>query len=137
MPQNSMIPGLAGVTYADGIAELAPPFVLYQPRSLTLDVLDMAFPNNPSVPAGQRFTNPEKTDSDVLMFLRAFDFTGNNLILLYNPLTSFRCIIYHELLHACGETPEVRNIRDGAIRHSMIGCDALTELEDEQTSASR
>ncbi len=124
-----MMPGLPGVTYADGIRQLALPFALYMPGTVVLDVWDAALPSNAAVPAGQRFTNPEKTDSKIGVFLHAFDLVRTTLVLLYNPSTPFRCIIYHELLHACGESQEVRDIIDGVISHSTIGCEAITEME--------
>jgi hypothetical protein len=42
---------------------------------------------------------------------------------------SFESIIYHELLHACGDSPVLRNeVQDGVIRHTKICSEAINNL---------
>ena len=43
--------------------------------------------------------------------------------------TSFESIIYHELLHACGDSPVLRNeVHDGVIRHTLVCSEAINNL---------
>ena len=42
----------------------------------------------------------------------------------------FKCVVNRELLHACGDSPMLREeVRDGIIRPNIIGWDALNHLQ--------
>jgi len=124
--------GLSNLSYEAGVKELAIPFELFEPEKIVLDIVDSEYPGNRDVPAAQDFIEPKANNykkSWIRIFLRAFDFNGTQIVLRFSPGTPFRCVIYHELLHACGDTKDLRGIVDGAIRHSMIGCKAIFALE--------
>lgn len=124
--------GLPGTTYQEGIAELATPFSLFEPEVIVLDIVDASYPKNAETPAVQAFIDPDISNhrkSFIRVYLKAFDFSAKEIILRFSPTTPFRCVIYHELIHACGDTQDLRGITDGAIRHTSLACRAIFSLE--------
>jgi hypothetical protein len=124
--------GLPDLTYEAGLRELSVPFELFEPAKIVLDIVDSSHPRNSDVPAAQRFidaVNTKYSESWIQVYLRAFNFEGKNIMLRFNPTIPFRCVIYHELIHACGDTPDLRGIVDGVIRHTTVGCMAILSLE--------
>src|SRR5208282_1939511 len=120
--------GLPHTTYSEGINELQIPYALFEPTNIVLDIIDSSYPLNKLTPACQSFLASGNNSSLVRIFLRALRIHGSDIELIDNSKTAFKCVVYHELIHACGDTPELRGIVDGVVRHTLIGCHALLNL---------
>jgi hypothetical protein len=124
-PESTMTDlGLPNTTYRDGIQELAIPFELFEPASISLDLVDTVYSPAPSCPA-ITVSLPDPRFSAITVFLPTLSFEGP---LIRWRRDTFECVIYHELLHACGDTEERRGIKDGVIRHTLVGCGAVERL---------
>jgi len=116
---------LPETTYAEGRNEILPGFILFEPSNIHIHIFNRYCPSNPSTPATVQSTdNPmNPTLSIYLEILEVRDSTINYLGI------SFESIIYHELLHACGDSPALRKeIHDGVIRHTMVCNEAINNL---------
>jgi hypothetical protein len=116
------------ISYADGCKELRPEFKLFEPASIIIKILDCHWPFKGSVAASldhsvQDFMNPL-----LAIFLKELELTDSTVIWKGFSL-SFECIVNHELLHACGDSPRLRHeVHDGIIRHNMICSEAINNL---------
>lgn len=123
--------GLRDTSWRQGAEELRITFELGQPQFIVLNVLEREHPKGSAIPADERPLLSDHNASLIQIFLKAFHLEGERIVLLYNPGIPFKSVIYHELLHSCGDTPSERGIVDGVIRHSWVCSGALARLEKE------
>lgn len=120
-------------TNEKGICELSGKFKLFIPRIIEVSIKN-GFAKNP---AEIRFTGGEfdveyctfrfeKVYLDI--FIDLLDLVNKNLVWDRNP-NNFVDILYHELLHICGDV-----ICDGIIRHNFVGIDIIKRLLNREDS---
>ena len=128
--QNAMMieEGLPNISYKQGIRELDPPFSLTCPASVHMNILDSVSSHNPKV-AAQVITNlSDRLNPKLEVFLPTLDVKGSTINWI-GFTTTFQSVIIHEFLHLCGDIQTPFNeIRDGLIRHTWIGTEAITNL---------
>ena len=109
------------LTFEDGLSELHPPFELFEPSNIRINVLGSRNAMNAKVGATITHFPHDPFNPILTIYLEPLEITDST-IRWKGFSNSFESIIYHELLHACGDSPILRNgIRDGVIRHTMIG----------------
>jgi hypothetical protein len=119
---------LPDLTYAQGISEVLPDFVLFEPSSIRVKIFNRYCPSNPSIAATVLHSKDNLMNPMLIIYLDILE-VRNSTIYWTGFSTSFEYIIYHELLHACGDSPELRNeIRDGFIRQTMVCSEAICNL---------
>ena len=131
-PNDFMIEcNLEHTTYASGIGELDPPFLLAAPLTVRIQVFDFRKDvldpqSNREVRASVDYADPE--NPKLMIFLPTLKVT-NSTITLTHFKKSFKSVIIHEFLHLCGEvkTP-THDIVDGVIRHTKVGTEAIEPL---------
>jgi hypothetical protein len=136
--QNAMMieEGLPNISYKQGIRELDPPFLLTSPSSVHMSILNLVNSPNPKVAAKVLINLSDYLNPKLEVFLPTLD-VGVSTICWIGFTTTFQSVIIHEFLHLCGdiETP-FNKIRDGLIRHTWIGTEAITNLIDNVTGYS-
>ena len=128
-PNDFMIEyDLEHTTYANGIRELYPHFLLDIPSSVYIHVYDYLYSSNRETPALTVVNPADPKNPNLMIFLPALELI-NSTITLKRLKTSFKSIIIHEFLHLCGDikTP-MRDIVDGIIRHTKVGTEAIEPL---------
>ena len=119
---------LPDLTYAKGISEILPDFLLFEPSSIRVRIFNRYCPSNPSIAATVLHSKDNPMNPTLILYLEILE-VRNSTINWTGFSTSFESIIYHELLHACGDSPELRNeIHDGVIRHTMVCSEAINNL---------
>ena len=117
--------------YERGLCELAKEFKLYQPKIIEV-----------SINKGRKNDHPVETTFSTIdsrfdskscsyqlenvrinIFLDLLQIVNDDIVWPNRNPYHFTDILYHELLHACGEI-----ICDGIIRHYMVGVDTIKEL---------
>jgi hypothetical protein len=136
-PNDFMIEyGLKHTTYANGIRELDPPFLLTPPLTVhiqvldfRIDVLDPQYSNNRETAAATVLNPADPKNPKLMIFLPTLELTSSTITWTHRPSTLFRSVIIHEFLHLCGEvkTP-TRDIVDGVIRHTKVSTEAIEPL---------
>jgi hypothetical protein len=124
---------LQDISYECGIRELYPQFLLVEPSTIRLNVLNSCL--NELYPQYLDRRNvaaavfPGPMNPVLMIFLPTLEVNGLT-ITWTNFATTFKSVIMHEFLHLCGDvkTP-TRDIVDGVIRHTRIGTQALENLE--------
>jgi hypothetical protein len=115
--------------YSDGISELDPPFLLTEPSSIRVEILDARDTSNPILSAKVTAKRNDLTNPKIMLYLQAFDVSDSKITWI-GFKESFQTVIIHEFLHCCGEIPELRpGLVDGLIRHNKIGTEAFNNLE--------
>jgi hypothetical protein len=119
---------LPDLNYAEGRNEILPDFVLFEPSTIRINVFNRYCPSNPSIAATVVHSMDNPMNPTITIYLEAFDVNDSEINWI-GFCESFESIIYHELLHACGDSPELRNeIHDGVIRHAMVCNEAINNL---------
>lgn len=114
------------ITYEAGCKELVPHFELSEPITIRVKILDSYHPENPDCPATTGHLDAK--NSILTIYLKALE-VGNSGIIEKKSGNSLASIINHELLHACGDSPILREeIHDGVLRHSMVPEEAINNL---------
>jgi hypothetical protein len=125
-----------GFTYDKGLCELAKDFKLYHPKIIEVSINKGMRKNDH--PADVNFSILESKFDHVhcsfrfekvrlVIFLDLLDYGKDNenetLVWPNRDPYYFTDILYHELLHICGDI-----ICDGIIRHNLVGIDVISEL---------
>jgi hypothetical protein len=119
---------LPDITYAQGKSELLPHFVLFEPSTIHIKIFDCYCPLNPSTAAMVEYSGDNPMNPILIIYLAVLE-VRNSTINWTGFSTSFESIIYHELLHACGDSPVLRKeIHDGVIRQTTICSEAINNL---------
>jgi hypothetical protein len=124
--------GLEHTTYGNGIVELHLPFMLNEPASINIYVLNSHIDGidptkSPDACAAVNFQDPQ--NPILYVFLPTLEVINSTIIWTHRPMISFKSVMIHEFLHLCGEveTP-TRKIVDGVIRHTKVGTEAIDPL---------
>ena len=119
---------LPDVTYAEGRNEILSDFVLFEPSAIRINVFNRYCPSNPSIAATVVHSKGNPMNPTISIYLEALE-VNDSAINWIGFCDSFESIIYHELLHACGDSPVLRNeIHDGVIRHTVVCSEAINNL---------
>ena len=118
------------VTYRDGCRELESAFELFEPTTIYGKILDSYCPANLKTTAATiQHSIDDPMNPLLTIYAKALQVTDSTTIVWTGFSTSFESIMYHELLHACGDSPILRKeIHDGVIRHTMICSEAINNL---------
>jgi hypothetical protein len=128
-PTNLMGEYDLSVTYEDGLRELQPAFELFEPITIHGKILDCYYPGNLLTAATIQHSIEDSMNPLLTIYAKALQIKGSTTIVWAGFSTSFESIIYHELLHACGDSPILRKeIHDGVIRHTMVCSEAVNNL---------
>jgi hypothetical protein len=117
-----------GITYGDGCNELVPSFKLFEPASIHINILDSECPWGRNTSAVVIHSRDTVMNPTINIYLKALELRDSTIIWI-GFTTPFDHVINHELLHVCGDSPEiVEGIRDGVIRHTLICNEAIDNL---------
>lgn len=119
-------------TYDKGLCELAKDFKLYQPKNIDINIIS-GFHKNPAELIFSSGSGCGEFDIDhcyyrfekvsINVYIDILDLENDVLVWTDRNPYYFTEILYHELLHACGDI-----ICDGIIRHNLVGIDVIKEL---------
>jgi hypothetical protein len=115
-------------TYTEGRSEILLDFILFEPSNIHIHIFNGSCPSNRSTPAitVQPMDNP--MNPTLFIYLEALEVKDLTIKDKRTGLP-FESIIYHELLHACGDSQAIRKeIHDGVIRHTMVCNEAINNL---------
>jgi hypothetical protein len=116
------------ITYTQGRSEIQPDFVLFEPSTIRINVFNSCCPSNPSIAATVVHSRDNPMNPTITIYLDALEIS-DSAINWIGFSASFESIIYHELLHACGDSPVLRNeVHDGVIRHTLVCSEAINNL---------
>jgi hypothetical protein len=114
-----------------GMCQLALPFKLNTPKTITVNINKQG---KRDAPAEVMFSNG-KFDIDnisykfekttLLIYLNLLQYDSDTIVWLGHYPYYLKDIVYHELVHICGDI-----VCDGVIRHNMVGIDVINELID-------
>ena len=111
---------LQDTTYVQGISEILPDFVLFEPTAIHIHMFNGYCPSNPGIPAITVQSMENRMNPTLIIYLEILEVRDSTINDKRTGI-SFECIIYHELLHACGDSPALRKeIHDGVIRHTTV-----------------
>lgn len=128
-PTNLMGEYHLSVTYGDGRRELEQAFELFEPTSIHGKILDCYYPGNLNTAATTQHSIDDPMNPLLTIYAKALQVKGSTTIVWTGFSTSFESIIYHEILHACGDSPILKKeIHDGVIRHTMVCSEAIKNL---------
>ena len=115
-------------TYAEGRNEILPSFILFEPSSLGVKILNRYYPSNPHIAAEVEHSKVNPMNPMLIIYLEILE-VRDSTINDQRTGISLETIIYHELLHVCGDSPKLRDeIHDGVIRHIMVCNEAINNL---------
>jgi hypothetical protein len=127
---------LQDTTYAQGISEILPGFVLIEPSSIRIKIFNRYHPSDSRIAAAVEHSKDNLMNPTLIIYLEILEVTDSTINWI-GFSTSFESIIYHELLHACGDSPVLRKeIQDGLIRHTMVCNEAINNLSSYQSGNS-
>ena len=116
------------ISFKNGIEEIAPPFELTEPDTIELYILkgQKSSLNDGLAVMDIRSLNKEFTRWRFNAYLDVMGYSNSGL-----RWTGFEVsveeIVYHELLHACGDVPW-KGKRDGILRHNLIGIEEPSSI---------
>jgi hypothetical protein len=96
------------VTYGDARRELQPAFELFEPITIHGRILDCYYPGNLLTAATIQHSIDNSMNPLLTIYAKAPQVKGSTTIVWAGFSTSFESVIYHELLHACGDSPILR-----------------------------
>jgi len=117
------------ISYIDGIKEISPSYTLIEPEEINIHIIEG---KTSKVNNGQAAMEICPLDKDfkkwlLNVYLDVMDYSNDNLR-WKGFEESIPEIVYHELLHACGDHPW-NNKHDGILRHNIIGITSVKEAE--------
>jgi hypothetical protein len=116
------------ITYQDGCRELKPTFQLFEPSSIRSRIFDSCLELRPDTPALIQHSIGDPLNPILLLFLKTLEIKNSGIFWKGTSIT-FESIVNHELLHACGDSPILRQgVIDGVIRHTMVCNEAILNL---------
>jgi hypothetical protein len=98
--------------------ELGPAFALTLPPALKLEALRTPYRHNPRVTMAYYGTLDPPTIRGFIPAIEQRLVSGD-----WKDLSPTRWVMYHELIHACGDID-----KDGLLRHNWAGADVIREL---------
>jgi len=124
--------GLCKTTFHKGIVELEPLFNLYEPESICVYIYDTKNNmTNIDVPMTLEKLDDSLKTWKLHVFLRNFERKNNTLHEIVD-LTNIEEVVFHELLHACGDSKWLGRC-DGVIRPQIVGIEAIKQLLTKKT----
>ena len=127
---------LQDTTYVQGIREILPDFVLFEPTTIHIHMFNGYCPSNPGIPAITVQSMENRLNPTLIIYLEILEVRDSTINDKRTGI-SFECIIYHELLHACGDSPVLRKeMHDGVIRHTMVCNKAINNPSNYQSGNS-
>ena len=123
-PNEKMLKyGLSDTTFQQGKNEFTDPFELKEPEIIVIDIFERKLSSiNPDRPAETQSVSPP----EIYFYLHNFFYENNSLLcnlMFKNHRMTLEEIVYHELLHACGDYKS-----DGVLRHNEIGIWCVEDL---------
>lgn len=118
-------------TYERGLCELAKEFKLFQPNIIEVNINKGRKNGHPAETTfstidsrfDSKYCSYQLKNVRINIFLDLLQIVDDDIVWPDKNPYHFTDILYHELLHICGEI-----ICDGIIRHNMVGVDTIKEL---------
>jgi len=121
-PDAAMVEYELPIPYTRGIEEITPPFVLKEPVSIEMYLLEGRRSEvHPYAPMNITY-NKDFTRLILNVYLDLIKYSGGN-VQIPEARESVEELVYHELLHACGDVKY-----DGILRHNLIGIASVNDL---------
>ena len=124
-PEAAMDEYDLSIPYRRGIEEITPPFMLKEPESVEVYLLEGSRSEvHPYAPMDitDISANEDFTSLRVNIYLDLIKYSGGN-VRVPAARESVEELVYHELLHACGDVQYY-----GILRHNLIGIASVNEL---------